>query len=264
LGGNDQVTYIKDLQEGVFKDNPKPFFGFSDNTHLINHLWLCGVPSYYGASLFTQIAMPGKIDSFTKYYLDKAFFKFELIQLQASTYHSEYSSTNWDDVTTMDEERSFIDNLGWHWDGHSDTNGITWGGCLESIDEILRHGIDIPDIEEFKDIVLVLETSEEVPDHSYVFRVLRALGERGFLGAVNGVLVGRPDTFSLDSSVPHEWREEYRTKQIETVLDTVRRYNQSCPIIQNLDIGHTHPQIALPIGREILISSTKKSIQAYF
>jgi len=31
LGGDDQVTYIKNLPQKPFIDNPKPFFGYSDN-----------------------------------------------------------------------------------------------------------------------------------------------------------------------------------------------------------------------------------------
>ena len=36
LGGDDQVTYIKNLPTGPFINNPKPFFGFSDNSHFAN------------------------------------------------------------------------------------------------------------------------------------------------------------------------------------------------------------------------------------
>src|SRR3990167_4463082 len=56
LGGNDQVTYIKKLPKEPFVKNPKPFFGYSDNTHFANFLWLAGIPSFYGGALFTQFA----------------------------------------------------------------------------------------------------------------------------------------------------------------------------------------------------------------
>jgi muramoyltetrapeptide carboxypeptidase LdcA involved in peptidoglycan recycling len=46
LGGNDQVTYIKNLKPEEFVNNPKIFFGFSDNTHFCNFLWLHGIPSF--------------------------------------------------------------------------------------------------------------------------------------------------------------------------------------------------------------------------
>ncbi|MFZ2252715.1 MAG: LD-carboxypeptidase [Minisyncoccia bacterium] len=40
LGGDDQVTYVKDLPAEPFSNNPKPFFGFSDNSHFCNFLFL--------------------------------------------------------------------------------------------------------------------------------------------------------------------------------------------------------------------------------
>ena len=54
IGGDDQVTYIKNLPAEPFVNNPKPFFGYSDNSHFCNFLFLNGIPSYYGGSLFTQ------------------------------------------------------------------------------------------------------------------------------------------------------------------------------------------------------------------
>ena len=65
LGGEDQVTYIKDLPVDPFVNNPKPFFGYSDNTHFENFLWLNGVPSYYGGSLFVQFAEQGNMNDYT-------------------------------------------------------------------------------------------------------------------------------------------------------------------------------------------------------
>lgn len=65
LGGDDQITYIKNLPIAAFTNNPKPFFGFSDNTHFENFLWLHGIPSYYGGSLFTEFAMQKRMDPYT-------------------------------------------------------------------------------------------------------------------------------------------------------------------------------------------------------
>ncbi|MGE5603958.1 MAG: LD-carboxypeptidase, partial [Nitrososphaerales archaeon] len=74
LGGHDQVTYVKHLPRQPFVDNPKPFFGASDNTHFQNHLWLCGIPSFYGGTLFTEFGMNGRIDDLTLRFLRYALF----------------------------------------------------------------------------------------------------------------------------------------------------------------------------------------------
>jgi len=48
------------------------------------------------------------------------------------------------------------------------------------------------------------------------------------------------------------------------VIEIVRKYNQIIPIVQNLDFGHTSPQIPLPVGKNININSSKKTISAEF
>jgi len=35
IGGDDQVTYIMNLPSEPFVNNPKPFFGYSDNSHFL-------------------------------------------------------------------------------------------------------------------------------------------------------------------------------------------------------------------------------------
>ncbi len=44
----------------------------------------------------------------------------------------------------------------------------------------------------------------------------------------------------------------------------MREYNLTAPIVQNFDIGHTDPQIALPYGRRIKILAREKRIFAEF
>ncbi len=165
---------------------------------------------------------------------------------------------------TIDNKRTYDKGEGWYWDGKVNTTGILWGGCVESIDEILRHGIQIPSLEEFKDIVLFLETSEEKPSNEYVRRVYRALGERGIFANIKALIVGRPASSFREKENTLEERMEYKRKQRETVLNIVRVYNKDIPIVQNFDIGHTVPQVCLPMGKTIRIDSDNKKIFAEF
>lgn len=263
LGGDDQVTYIKNLPKDPFVLNPKPFFGFSDNTHFCNFLWLNGIPSYYGASLFTQFGMQQKMDDFTVQYLTYALFEggeHELIH--SDTYND--IGLNWDDPDNLHKERVREKNEGWFWDGKKDAEGISWGGCLESIDELLRHNIEIPSSDDFENIILCTETSEEIPRDDYVYRVYRALGERGILKRVKGILVGRPKAWHFNMPQTTEQKEEYKRKQREAILRAVREYNPDICVIQNIDFGHTDPQICLPYGRQIRINALEKRIFADF
>lgn len=259
LGGDDQITYIKNLPREVFENNPKPFFGYSDNTHFINHLWLCGVPAFYGGNLFTEFAMQVHMDDFTIEYLKHALFDEGEFELKASEEFND-QGLNWGDLSLLNTRRRYQKNEGWYWDGENGTNGILWGGCAESIDELLRHGTQIPTLEEFKNIVLYMETSEELPAASYVRRIVRALGERGILKNIQGVLVGRPKAWEFDRQNSDEEKEAFKKEQRDMFLEIVRKYNTDIPIVQNMDFGHTAPQISLSSGKNVKIAASEKKI----
>jgi len=263
LGGDDQVTYIKNLPSKPFVDNPKPYFGYSDNTHFMNFLWMNGIPSFYGGALFTQFAEQGEIHDFTLKYLKMALFETGEFELDASDVYNDVG-LDWNDPENLNKHRTYIPNQGWVWDGNTNAQGITWGGCVESIDEMLRHGINIPSLEDFENVILLTETSEEIPEASYVYRVYRALGERGILERVKGILVGRPKAWEFDKQNNEEQKEKYKMEQREAILNTVRQYNQSIPVIQNLDFGHSDPQIPMPYGTAYKIDSESKKIIATF
>lgn len=263
IGGNDQVTYIKNLPIKPFRKNPKMFFGYSDNSHFSNFLWLNGIPSYYGANLFTQFGMQRKMDDMTVEYLNHAFFDEGMFELKSSSTFNDVA-LNWDDPKNIDGERVHEKNDGWFWNGDTDVEGITWGGCLESIDEMLRNGIEIPTLKQFENIILFTETSEEMPSNEIVFRVYRALGERGILQRVKGVLVGRPKTWHFGHEQSPTERIEHRRSQRETILRAVRMYNKNIPVIQNMDFGHTDPQICIPYGKRTVVKSSEKRIFVEF
>ncbi|CAN5749610.1 LD-carboxypeptidase [soil metagenome] len=263
LGGDDQITYIKDLPSAPFKNNPKPFFGFSDNTHFSNHLWLNGIPSYYGAALMTQFAMQNRMDDFTVEFIKHALFNTGVFELRASDVYNDVG-LGWDNLELMDTVRTYEPNEGWIWSGKEAAEGITWGGCVESIDELLRHGSAIPTLDQFENIVLITETSEEIPSADYVYRVYRALGERGILQRIKGVLVGRPKAWEFDKPQSAEQKQEYREKQRETILRAVREYNPTIPVVQNMDFGHTDPQIPMPYGSTVTINPSDKKISINF
>ncbi|KKU56418.1 MAG: Peptidase U61 LD-carboxypeptidase A [Candidatus Amesbacteria bacterium GW2011_GWA2_47_11] len=259
LGGDDQITYIKNLPPEPFVSNPKPFFGFSDNTHFLNFLWLNGIPSFYGGALFTQFAEQGSMNEYTVKYLKLALFEQGETEIEASDKYSDIG-LDWSNTENLTKHRLYEPNEGWIWDGNNSAEGISWGGCMESIDELLRHGVDIPSLEDFSNVILLTETSEEIPPASYVCRVYRALGERGILERIKAILVGRPKAWEFDKQNNKEEKEKYRKEQGESIIDTVRKYNRSIPVIQNLDFGHTEPQIPVPYGTSARIDSQNKKI----
>lgn len=263
LGGDIQVTYIKNLPSEPFINNPKPFFGYSDNSHFCNFLFLNGIPSFYGAALFTQFAHQKEMNPYSVKYIKQALFdegEFELIP--SDSFND--IGLDWDDAKQLDKEREYEPNECWSWDGTKNAKGLLWGGCLESVDEMLRHGVKIPSLEQFEDIVLMMETSEEIPPSDYVMRFFRALGERGILSRVKGICVGRAKAREFDKMRTPEERVMYRKEQQETIIKTVRLYNNEIPIVQNMDFGHTEPQIPMPYGNRIRIDSENRKVHVQF
>lgn len=263
IGGDDQVEYIKNLPTEPFIKNPKSFFGYSDNTHFMNFLWLNGIPSYYGGSLMTQLAMQGAIDDYTIRYLKRAFFETGESEIVASETFNEIG-LDWSDESNLSKLRIHEKNEGWNWDGDANAQGVTWGGCLESIDKMFRHEIEIPSLNDFENIILMTETSEEIPSSDYVLGVYTQLGKRGILERVQAVLVGRPKAWEFNNRQDSQVRIEYRRKQREVIVNTVRMYNKTIPIIQNMDFGHTNPQIPLPYGALCRIDGANKKIFVEF
>lgn len=263
IGGDDQVTYIKKLGSEPFSSNPKPFLGYSDNSHFANHLWLNGVPSYYGASLFTQFGMQQQMHEYTVEYIRYALFDTGEFELKPFEFFNEIG-LDWNDPATLHQARALEPSEGWKWSGKKDGAGYTWGGCLESIDEMLRHDVPIPTLDHFSEVILVTETSEEIPSHEYVRRVYRALGERGILERIQGVLVGRPKAWEFNNQQNADQRREYRHTQRETIEAVIREYNPTVPIVQNLEFGHTDPQFPIPYGGHVRILATEQKIFATF
>ncbi len=263
IGGDDQVTYIKNLPSEPFFNNPKPFFGYSDNTHFMNHLWLNGVPSFYGGAVMTQFAMQKRMDEYTVNLLKTALFEKGEFELKPSDTYNDIG-LEWGNQINLDKERIHEQNEGWFWNIQKDVQGVTWGGCLESIDEMMRHNISLPTLDQFESIVLFTETSEEIPSSDYVARVYRALGERGILERVQAVLVGRPKAWEFDNQKSKDEKQTYRADQRTATVEAIRKYNTTIPVVQNLDFGHTDPQIPFPNGKIIRLAGKTNQIFVNF
>lgn len=263
IGGDDQITYIYKMSPHSFVNNPKPFLGYSDNSHFCNFLFQHNIPSYYGACIMTQFAMQKEMDKYTIDYIRHALFDSGEYEIVPSLEYNEIG-LDWNDQSLLTNRRVYEPNIGWVWDTPFDGEGILWGGCLESVDDMLRNNVPIPNLDEFKNIVLLLETSEEVPPHGYVQRVIRSLGEREILQKIQGVLAGRPKAWEFNKSFTKEERTAYVKSQREVILESVRLYNKNIPIVQNMNFGHTDPQIPMPYGGKVRIDSKNKKVFVCF
>jgi hypothetical protein len=105
--------------------------------------------------------------------------------------------------------------------------GRTWGGCAEVVQWVLTAGRFPTDPTVLQGGVLLLETSEELISAREFGWIVRSLGERGLLEAVDAVLVAfpRPPAWKptpRPSSAP--LTAEQRDVAIDTVTGTTRRH----------------------------------------
>lgn len=259
IGGEDQLQLIKYLDPQVFLDNPKPFFGYSDNTHLHNFLWNLGIPSYYGCAVMTNLGMNVEMFPMTIESLNKALFTGGSYDVVAS---SEYNDIglDWADKANLDKPRTMEANDGLFWDGEGVVDGVLWGGCVESLIFQSTAGKFLPKDEDLDGVVLFIETAEDIPEAWIPSYLLRGFGERGWFDRIQAVLVGRPKAWEFDKQNDADAKRKYREEQRAEVIRSVRQYNSTIPIIQNLDFGHTDPQIILPNGGKVKIDTSNKTI----
>ena len=261
IGGDDQITVLPLLDRELIRANPKPFFGFSDNTNLLMALWNLGIVGYHGASVMCELGRPGAMHPLTEQSLRAALFRSGPYELpEAQEYRDE--SRDWADPATFDAEPPMQPSGGriWH-NARGVVEGVSWGGNLEILSWLLMANREIqPDESAYDGCVLFLETSEELPAAEEVFRVLRNMGERGLLQRFGALLMGRAKAWSFEQPNDAESKARYARDQREAVLRALDAYAPDLPAVFDVDLGHTDPQQVIPHGGSVRIDGQARSI----
>lgn len=136
--------------------------------------------------------------------------------------------------------------------------GRLLGGCLESLYDILtttryenekavceKYGL-FPDIAEWKEKILFIETCEEKPVPEQFEKEIVILKEKGVFDVVSGVLVGKPQD--------EAYYDEYKDILVKVVN------NPELPIVYNVNFGHAAPRCVLQYGIMTRVDMKKKKI----
>ena len=263
-GGDDEVTVVPHVDTAIVRNDPKPFFGYSDNTNLHHLLWGLGVPSYYGGSTQVHLGAGPQVDDIHLQSLRAALLDGGEIELTDPGVSEDYG-VEWEDPRSLTEFGVREPTAPWTWAGPmKSVEGRTWGGCIEVIDQIAIAG-RMPETEDLSGKILLFETSEEVPPAIMVKRSLRSLGERGILAAAAGVIMARPPVSELRKPVPSsDERERLRGAQRDVVIAEVQKYNPEAVVCVGVPFGHTRPQWILPHGGTIRLDGAEQRITADF
>ena len=260
-GGNDEIRILPYLDAKIIAHNPKIFLGYSDNTNIHLYLYNLGMISYYGCSVMSQLAMQGGMHEYTKNYIKKALFEKRIGLLVDSQEWTDFDF-DWADKDNLVKIRPMEKSPGWLWQNtqNKKITGRLFGGCLEVLEMHLAVNAYIPSKEYFDDMVLYLETSEEMPAAGFVYRFLAALAQRQLLQKIKALLISIPKTQFMNQ-LPPEGRTAFMINQRNAINQALQDYGMaSLPIVFNLHFGHVDPQLMIPNGGRVIIDGIQKKI----
>lgn len=258
IGGDDQITVLPHLDAGLITANPKPFFGHSDNTNML--LWLAnrGIVGFSGGSVMVHFGRPGAMHPTTADSLRAALFTPGEYRLTESQSYGD-KDLPWEEPATFEHEPLLEACGGWIWhQPHHVAEGRSWGGNLEILSWLMMADREIEAPEHYEGRILFFETSEEMPSDVEVYRILRNMGERGLLQRFAAVLVGRAKSWFFTNQ--HTDRATYTTAQREAVLKAFGQYAPDTMIVFDVDLGHTDPQVVIPVGGTIRVDGPARTI----
>lgn len=264
IGGDDTyktIPYLMDDPEftSLVKNNPKLFTGFSDTTN--NHLMLnkLGLSTFYGPCFLVDLAeldkemLPYTLEHFNKYFSSDDTYEIK-------------SSPVWYE----DRESYGVEMLGTPRVSHDEVHGFEvlngcgvvtgklYGGCIESLYDAMcgyehpeaktvyeKYNI-LPSLDEWKEKILFIETSEEKMTPEMLEKVLLEFKQRKILENVKGIIVGKP----IDEVYYEEYKDVY--KKVFNDLST--------PILYNVNYGHAVPRCVIPYDALATVDFDNKSI----
>lgn len=264
IGGDDQLTVLPHLDADAIAASPKPFFGYSDNTNLLNWLWNLGIVGYHGGSTMAHLGRGRATHPVSINSLRAALFTRDEVELAPVETFGE-DPIDWGTPQALTRERPMRPSDGWTWHGPDAlVEGPTWGGNLEVLHWNLAAGRWIRPSQDYAGCILLLETSEEMPSATEVFRMLRNLGERGILERVPAVVMGRPKASHFGVPRSDDERATYVREQREAVLRAMEAYAPAALVVSGVDIGHTDPQWVVPYGGLMRIDGRSRTIHVRY
>ena len=262
IGGDDTyrlIPYLFDNDELRKAATDKVFLGFSDTT--INHFMLhkVGMRSFYGQAFMPDLCeIATDMLPYTKKYFQELIATGTISEITPSdVWYEERTEFTPEKVGTSTPSHP---NQGFELlQGQAVFSGKILGGCIESMYDCFcgdryedmpllcqKYGL-FPDKNDWKDHIILLETSEERPAPEVYKKALEQLKTAGIFDVASGVLVGKPQD--------EIYADEYKKLLVE-VID-----NPALPILFNINIGHATPRCIIPFGVEAIVDADAQIIR---
>lgn len=265
IGGEDTyrlLPYLFENNELQSAVRQKIFLGFSDTTK--NHLMLhkVGIKTFYGQAFLPDICeLSDEMLPYTKKYFEELITTGKIKEVRPSdVWYREREDFSENAVGTDMQKYT---NKGFELlSGKPIFRGKILGGCLESIYDMFdnsrfddtvtvcnRYAL-FPKPEEWKDKILLLETSEEKPNPDLFRKMILTLKKYGIFEVLSGVLVGKPQN--------ETYYDAYRQILLEEISGKVS--NKELSVVYNLNVGHATPRCIIPFGVDAEVNVDRQVI----
>jgi muramoyltetrapeptide carboxypeptidase LdcA involved in peptidoglycan recycling len=252
IGGDDSVRILPFLNKKIITNNPKILMGYSDTSTLHTFCNLQGLVTFYGPSIMAGFSqMESLPETFTSHVGEMLF--------EPKTNH-EYKPygkycdgyPNWADKDNVGKINPLKTDSGWRWlQGTTKVQGELFGGCLEVL-EMMKATDFWPEKNFWKGKIFFLETSEGKPSIHQIDHVLRNYGMLGVFNQISGFIFARARDFSEKEKLELD-------EKISSIIS--KEFGRAdLPIVSNFDVGHTDPQLVIPLGIQTEIDCINKKI----
>lgn len=250
IGGDDTIRLLPFIDFDIISRNPKIFMGMSDTT--TNHfmMYKAGLVSFYGPCIMCEFGEYVKMLDYTaKAVKDVLFGDTKGYEIKSSpTWSKDF--VDWDEKNIEIEKKLIPDTHGYEvLHGKGKVTGHLIGGCADVFSMILGTTL-FPPLDDWKNAILFLETSEEKPAPDLLVRLLRNFAVQGILKSLSGIIVGKP----MDEAYYEEYKEAiFQVVAVEEKLTKL-------PILYNVNFGHSMPIGVIPYGIQAELDCERKSI----
>ena len=240
IGGDDSVRVLPFLDRKAIAENPKILMGFSDTSTIHVFANLQGLVTFYGPSIMAGFSQMNSLpESFKSHVREMLFEPKESYEYKP---YGQYCDgyPDWANRDNLGKVKPMKSDDGWHWlQGQGKVRGELFGGCIEVL-EMLKATDFWPSRDFWKGKIFFLETSEEKPPVHYIDHVLRNYGMLGVFDKISGFIFSRARDYA------DEEKKELEEKVVSIVANEFN--NPNLPVVANFDVGHTDPQLVLPLG----------------
>lgn len=244
IGGNTANKTLELLDYGLIRSHPKIFCGYSDISVLHYAFYAkCRLSTFYGPSAMLQFGEFPEPFEYTISHFRKAVVLRSIGSILSSSEWTD-ETLDWNQKADLERPRIMKPNKGFDWLRGGAGEGPILGGCLSSIVNLIGTAywpphqgaiffLELPEGSRF-DESMPLPVADEL---------LCTLRLAGVFKAIRGLIFGRPFKYSES--------EESDLKEI--LLEATDGFD--FPILYGADIGHTDPQITIPLGAMSVLNS---------